>query len=208
MTDPAKALESLKKKAKYDPVARNSYRRVKEIYAAHTRVDGEGSAIGGTGATEFKLLHFGSSPIARLYDSGNLGSEEMQSVSDIADAFHSLAGGLMIKPQEMERKDKSHSDHDPSRLVAAQKRYQAWARHWSARKPRGCRLLEIVISAVIDERALSMIEQDLSLRHGKAKKALISGLRDYAARAGWADAKLAPRWIESAESVFVLRAMG
>jgi hypothetical protein len=105
----------------------------------------------------------------------------------------------------MERHDKSHNEHDPARLVAAQKRYQSWANHWSARAKRGDKILQIVIAAVIDERALNIIEQDLCLRHGKGKKSLICGLRDYAARAGWADSKLSPQWIASAESVFILR---
>lgn len=199
------ALESLKKKARYNAGARDSYARVKSFLAAHERKSGDGEDIGGTGATEFRLLQFGRSPISRLYESGNLGNEEMQAVEDISTAFHSLAGGLLIKPQQMERQDKSHNENDPARIVSAQKRYQAWARIWSARKPRGCKLLEIVIAAVIDERALNLIERELEIGHGKAKKALIAGLRDYAARAGWADSGLSSKWIATAERVFTLR---
>jgi hypothetical protein len=93
MKTSSQAIESLKKKAKYDPVARDSYARVKAMFAAHERRDGEGNPIGGTGATEFRLLHFGGSPVQRQYELGNIGSEEMQAVEDICTAFHSLAGG-------------------------------------------------------------------------------------------------------------------
>lgn len=205
MNEAKRALDNLKRKAQYDSRARNSYQRVKNFLEAHERKDGEGNSIGGTGATEFRLIQFGQSPVARLLNSGNIGNEEMQAVEDITSAFHSIAGALLIKPQSMEKHDKSHSEHDPSRLVAAQKRYQAWANYWSARAKRGDKLLQIVVAAVIDEQAFHFIDQDLGMRNGKAKKALICGLRDYAARAGWADSNISPKWIESAESVFVLR---
>jgi hypothetical protein len=213
MTNPpltAEAIKSLERKAKYSSVHRHSYLRVKAMIESHERRDSAGTPIcgedglpmGGTGAT---ILKFEESPVARLINSKNIGNEETQAADDIKTAFHSIAGGLMIKPQELERKDKSHSEYESTRLIAAQNRYQEWARYWSKRKARGCKLLEIVIASVIDERAFHYIDGDLGMRHGKAKKALICGLRDYAARAGWADSKLSPQWIATAESVFVLR---
>lgn len=198
----AEVIERLERRAQYDSDARLSLLRVRNFIAEAERKTGDGEDIGGTGAT---ILKMEVSPIARLCNSGNLGNEEMQAVDDIATAFHSLAGALLIRPQQLERHDKSHSDHDPTRLVAAQKRYTAWQKHWSPRKARGCLLLNIVIRAVIDEQNLVFIDSELRLRHGTAKRAVVAGLRDYAARAGWADAKLAPKWIETAESVFTLR---
>jgi hypothetical protein len=57
---------------------------------------------------------------------------------------------------------------------------------------------------VIDERAFHLIEADVGIRHGVAAKAVIAGLRDYAARAGWADARTAEAWTDAAEAVFAL----
>jgi hypothetical protein len=67
---------------------------------------------------------------------------------------------------------------------------------------------EIVIAAVIDERALHGIEADLGIRHGVAARVVIAGLRDYAARAGWADRRTAQAWFDAAETMFTLRPAG
>lgn len=198
----AEVMQRLERKSKSDARSRASWLRVKTFIHSAERQDGEGNEIGGTGHT---VLKFEPSPIARLCNSGNLGNEEMQAVDDISAAFHSIAGGLMIKPQELERHDKSHSDHDPAKLVAAERRYREWSRHWSARSRRGDFTLQIVIAAVIDERPLYMIDKDCEIRRGKSRVALISGLRDYAARAGWVEGRLSAQWIAQAESVFTLR---
>lgn len=166
------------------------------------RTAGDGSQISGTG---FTIIKRSDSPIARMLNSGAIGSAELQSSEDICLAFRAISGALFLKPLSMERRDRSNSIHEPARVIDATSRYQAWARIWSARSKRGDPTLEIVISAVWDERPLRTIEQDLNIRNGTAAKATAAGLRDYAARAGWAQGAASTRWLVSEGAVFRLR---
>jgi hypothetical protein len=176
--------------------------RLKRALRKAERRAGDGSAIGGTGATILKLL---PAPLARLLDKGRIGTEEVRAADDIAIAFQAQAGALMIKPPCLERRDASHHAREPVFVIDAATRYKTWAQHWSARARRGDRTLEVVIAAVIDERAFHGIEADLGMRHGVAGRVTIAGLRDYAARAGWADRGTAAAWLDAAETSFVLR---
>src|SRR6185437_4357080 len=92
---------------------------------------------------------------------------------------------LMIRPLSMERSDRSASPAEPVAILDAVARYREWSRVWSVRAKRGDPTLEIVVAVVIDERPLRELDSDLRLRNGAASRALIAGLRDYAARAGW-----------------------
>jgi hypothetical protein len=166
------------------------------------RTSGDGSEISGTG---FTILKRSDSPISRLLNSGAIGSAELQASEDICLAFHAISGALFLKPLSMERRDRSNSIHEPARVIDATSRYQAWARLWSDRSKRGDPTLEIVISAVWDERGFRTIEQDLNIRNGAAAKATAAGLRDYAARAGWAQGAASKRWLVSEGAVFRLR---
>lgn len=136
----------------------------------------------GTGYTALKQQ---SSPLTRLIDKHRIGPEELQAAEDITKAFHALTGALMLRPLSWERSDRSTSPAEPAAVVDAIGRYREWSRVWSVRAKRGDPTLEIVVAAVIDERPLRTLDDDLRLRHGAASKALIAGLRDYAARAGW-----------------------
>jgi hypothetical protein len=154
-----------------------------------------------TRATGFTLLKMISKPIARLVDLRKIGPEELQAADDITTAFMAMAGALLIRPMEMERTDRAYQHTEPVRVADAQRRYRNWADHWSMLAKRGDKTLEIVIAAVIDERAFHVIDTDLNLSHGKAQKALIRGLRDYAARVTdghgkpiWVDYRTAAQW--------------
>jgi hypothetical protein len=177
-------------------------RYLKRALRKAERRAGDGSDIGGAGATILKFL---PAPLARLLDKGRIGTEEVRSADDIAVAFHAQAGALLIKPPCLERRDPSHHGREPTFIIDAVSRYKHWANHWSARARRGDRTLEIVIAAVIDERAFHGIEADLGIRHGVAARVVIAGLRDYAARAGWADRSNTAAWLEAAETMFPLR---
>lgn len=157
------------------------------------------SKTGGTGQT---ILRMTAKPLARLIEQKKIGPEELQAAGDISTAFMSMAGGLLIKPLGMERVDRGQSGHEPAAIVDAQRRYRNWADHWSMKAKRGDPTLEIAIAAVIDERPFHVIEADIGLRHGTAKKTLIRALRDYAARAGWVKGRLADLWRAEAGSTF------
>jgi hypothetical protein len=151
------------------------------------------------------VLKRSDSPVTRLLNSEAIGASELQAAQDICLAFRAISGALFLKPLSMERRDRSNSIHEPARVIDATSRYQAWARLWSDRSKRGDPTLEIVIAAVWDERAFRVIEQDLNIRNGTAAKATAAGLRDYAARAGWAQGSASKRWLVSEGAVFRLR---
>jgi hypothetical protein len=56
---------------------------------------GDGTEIGGTGAT---ILKFRGAPLARLADKKRIGTDELRAADDIAMAFHAQAGALLINP--------------------------------------------------------------------------------------------------------------
>ena len=169
------------------------------------RRGGDGTEIGGTGATILKFL---AAPLARLADKKRIGPEELRAADDIAIAVHAQAGALMFKAPSLEKRDATYSSREPASVIDAVTRYKRWARHWSARALRGHRVLEIVVAAVIDERAFHVIERDVGIRHGAAARVVITALRDYAARAGWTDRTTGAAWIAAAEAAFPARRAG
>jgi hypothetical protein len=162
----------------------------------------DGRTIGGTGAT---ILRFRAAPLTRLIERQRVGGEEVRAADDITTAFHAQAAALMIKSPSLEKRDASYQGREPFRIIDAVSRYKPWARHWSQRARFGDRTLEIIIAAIVDERAFHVIEADSGLRHGVAARATIAGLRDYAARAGWADRHTGEAWVREAEAMFTLR---
>jgi len=185
-----------------DSVERRRLKSIAKALDGARRRAGDGSEIGGTPYTILKLQ---GSPLARLADRGRVGGEELRAADDIALAFFAISGGLMIRPRMMERRDRSYDGYEPGYLIDAQARYRAFADHWSRRAKLGDPMLEIVIAVVVDERPFSTIEHDVGIRHGKAADAAVAGLRDYAARAGWVDARLGHQWIHGAAQIFPLR---
>jgi hypothetical protein len=160
------------------------------------------SDIGGTGAT---ILRFRAAPLARLIERRRIGGEEVRAADDITTAFHAQAAAVMIKSPSLEKRDASHQGREPFRIIDAVSRYKPWAHHWSQRARLGDRTLEIIVAAIIDERAFHVIETDAGIRHGLAARVTIAGLRDYAARAGWIDRGTGDAWIKEAEAMFTLR---
>jgi len=176
--------------------------RLKRTIRKAERRAGDGSDIGGTGGT---ILRFLAAPLVRLIEKKRIGTEEVRAADDIAIAFHAQAGALMIKPPSLEKRDATHHGREPVWIIDAVSRYKRWATHWSQRARHGDRTLEIVIAAIIDERAFHTIEADIGVRHGMAARATIAALRDYAARNGWTDRRTGEAWIKDAESIFALR---
>lgn len=166
------------------------------------RRSADGREIGGTGAT---ILRLRAAPLVRLIEKQRIGTEEVRAADDVAIAFHAQAWAVMMKSPSLEKRDASYQGHEPVRVIDAVSRYKRWARHWSARAQNGDPTLEIVVAAVIDERAFHSIEADVGIRHGMAARAVIAALRDYAARAGWTDRNTGEAWIREAETIFVLR---
>jgi hypothetical protein len=190
------------------PVRRGSgcdaatFARLKRAIRKAERRSGDGREIGGTGAT---ILRLRAAPLARLIEKQRIGAEEIRAADDIAMAFHAQAAAVMIKSPSLEKRDATYHGSEPVWIIDAVSRYKRWARHWSQRARHGDRTLEILIAAVIDERAFHCIEADVGIRHGMAARVVIAGLRDYRARAAWTDRHTAEAWIKEAESMFTLR---
>jgi hypothetical protein len=150
----------------------------------------ERSGVPGTGLTVLKQR---PSPIGRLLDRHQIGPEELAAAEDIALAFRSIAGELMLRPATWERADRSKSSNEPVRVLDAIARYREWVDVWAIRAKRGDPTLKIVLAVVIEERPLRDLDGQHKLRNGRARAALIAGLRDYAARAGWIRSGLVER---------------
>jgi hypothetical protein len=176
--------------------------RLKRAIRKAERRSGDGCEIGGTGAT---ILHFRAAPLVRLIEKQRIGTEEVRAADDITTAFHAQAGAVMIKSPSLEKRDAAYHGREPVWIIDAVSRYKRWVRHWSQRAQHGDPTLEILIAAVVDERAFYAIEADVGIRHGMAARVVIAGLRDYAARAGWTDRNTGEAWIKAAEAIFVLR---
>lgn len=187
---------------RHSDTAADAFGRTKRAIRKAERRSGDGSEIGGTGATILKFL---AAPLVRLVQKKRIGTEEIRAADDIAIAFHAQAGALMIKPPSLEKRDATYHGREPVWIIDAVSRYKRWARHWSARARHGDQTLEVVIAAVVDERAFHTIETGVGIRHGMAARVVIAALRDYAARAGWTDRRTGEAWIEEAEAIFVRR---
>lgn len=157
--------------------------------------------IAGTGLTQLKLK---STPLAKLIDEHRLPAEAITASDEICTAFHALAARLMVRSASIEKIDGRGRGGLPwsVQVVKAVENYHKFANHWSARAKLGDPTLEIIISAVIDERQIRTIAEDLSFGHNRVRRALIAGLQDYAARAGFVTGGLATRWQAEAEAVF------
>src|SRR4029077_3092757 len=91
----------------------------------------------------------------------------------------------------------------PAHVAVAVHNYQNWQRHWTkehtlTRNP----MLEIVWSAVIDERPISVIAQEIGYGRHLTTKGIIAGLRHYAAHARMVTGTQAQLWIGEAQHVF------
>jgi hypothetical protein len=143
------------------------------------------------------------SPVDRLLSDGRIGNVELQAAQDITRAFVARTGGLWLRAVTLERVDASGGwGGSTQRDIDAQRRYTAFADHWSILAKRGDKTLAIVIEAAVHEHPLYVVEDNLGIRHGTARRALIRGLRDYAARAGWVDSATAAQWKAEASSTF------
>jgi hypothetical protein len=192
------AISAVRKPARRRPAGDAcTFGRLKRAIRNAERRSGDGREIGGTGAT---ILRLRPAPLVQ-----RIGTEEIRAADDITTAFHAQAGAVMIKSPSLEKRDATYHGREPVWVIDAVSRYKRWVRHWSQRAPQGDPTLEIVVAAVIDERALYSIEADIGLRHGMAARVVIAALRDYAARAGWTDRNIGEAWIKEAEAIFVLR---
>ena len=171
------------------------------LIAARAAVKGEVPDVG-TGETIIKLKQ---APVAFLIDEKRIGSEERQAADEISLAFFTLSSRLMIRGIDYERVDGGRGNDAPwaIRTAKAVDNYQKFANIWSDRnKQYADPTLEIVIAAVIDERHIRGIAQDMGFSPKRIERTIIHGLRDYAARADFSHGKVGEAWKAAAQAEF------
>lgn len=162
--------------------------------------DGKGKSVEATKATIARLRQ---APVALLAERRKIGGEEIMAADEFSRAFMALQGFLMFKPLNMERIDKGYGSPDWSaKTKTAVTRYLKWKNHWAVAAAHGDCTHEIMTSAIIDERPIRQIATDIGRRHSTTELALVRGLRDYAARAGWVEPRRAAEWIAEAMKTF------
>lgn len=176
-------------------------RVLREVRKAE-RMAGDGSQVGGTGFTILKLRQ---KPMAALVDDDKVGAEEIQAAEEIAQAFFTLSFRLACRGNSYEKIDGGHNSEVPwpAKVAKAVDNYQKFAKIWTMRSnDYGDPMLAIVIAAVVDEVSFRTLARDHGYRLAKIERALIAGLRDYAARAGFVSPFQAERWMRQAATVF------
>lgn len=150
-------------------------------------------------ATAAVVRKLRGSPLAWLAARGGIRGEEVRAADDIALAFLAGPPALGLRStQSLDRVDLNGSGD----VADARRRYGAFARHWSQRAKRGDPTLSVLVAIVVDHQPFEAIEEEIGIRPGKAAEAVVAGLRDYAARAGWVDERLAQKWIRDAAATF------
>jgi len=163
-------------------------------------------AIGGDPGTGFTIIRMArhQPPLRTLLDARKIGPDELRAADQIALAVTAVATGGILRAAQLERGIRGRNDRPwPIETVLAVRNYQQWANFWSAEWKRSrSPMLEIIWSAVIDERPISVIAQDIG--HGRARtaRAIICGLRHYAAHAKLITGDQARIWSAQAQHVF------
>lgn len=171
--------------------------------AAQTKRIKEINAYLGAHENALAQTRLRGSPMTLLIEKASAKGEELMAAQEIELAYMALAGALMFKPISMEKTSPGAKRDWSPRTTGVVQQYQAWANHWSQRRKAHLDYtLECVIAAVIDQRPIRVIGEDLGFHHTKIERAVLGGLRDYAARAGWVDGKIAKAWMEAAEQTF------
>ena len=175
-----------------------------EIRHRLARAEAEDVAKGprATHATGATLLRLRPAPVDWLIGAGKISQLEFQAARDINIAVMAMAGALRLRVPKLERVDCGFGSRESPYTIDAVRRYGAFRDHWSGLAKHGDKTLEIVWSAVVDERSFCTIDASLALRHGTARQATVRGLRDYCARAGWINGKQGQEWMADARLTF------
>ena len=158
----------------------------------------------GTGFTILKLKRH-QPPLATLVDGNEIGATELQAAEQIALAAFSVASGGILRAIDLTKIDRGRQNDIPwpAHVAVAVRNYQDWQRHWTREHHlTGCPMLEVIWSAVVDERPISVIAQEIGHGRHKTTRAIICGLRHYAAWAKMVTGIQADRWLGEAQHVF------
>ena len=159
----------------------------------------------GTGFTIIKLKSRYQPPIRTLVEAKRIGATELQAADQIALAVSSVATGGILQAIDLVKISRGRQNDSPwpAHVAVAVRNYQDWQRHWTREHARTRNpMLEVIWSAVIDERPISVIAQEIGYGRHLTTKGIIAGLRHYAAFAKLITGTQAAIWLGEAQHVF------
>jgi hypothetical protein len=181
-------------------LAQRMQRVVRKVEAAGREATGGDP---GTGQTIIRLARH-QPPLRTLEEAHKIGADELRAAAQIALAVTVVCSRGTLAAASLERVAYGRNDKPwPIEIALAVRNYQTWQNHWSAewkltRNP----MLEVIWSAVIDEWPISVIAQNIGYGHQRTQRAIMHGLRHYAAWAGMVTGNQARAWLDGAQHVF------
>ena len=179
-------------------------RILRSIAIAETTARTDSGQDSGTGYTIIKLPRH-QPPLATLVAKNAIGAVELQAADQIALAAFSVASGGILRAVDLQKTTRGRQNDNPwpAHVALAVRTYQNWQRHWTAEHHlTGNPMLEVIWSAVVDERPISVIAQEIGHSRHKTARAIVCGLRHYAAWAKMVTGTQAALWIGQAQHVF------
>jgi len=177
-------------------------RMMREVRKAEATARENNAGDTGTGQTILRLNRH-QPPLRTLLDGKKISAVELHAAEQIALAVTAVSTRGILSAALLERVDWGQSGRDwPYHVAVAVRNYQQWANHWSKEWKRTRNpMSEIIWSAVIDERPISVIAQEVELSHYITERAIVCGLRHYAAHAGLVTGNDAREWRERAQGL-------
>jgi hypothetical protein len=182
-------------------LAQRMQREVRKVEAAAREAT---AGDPGTGQTIIRMARH-QPPLRTLLEAGKIGAIELVAADEIALAAFSVATGGILRAVSLELGARGSQDDRPwpAHVALAVRNYQRWQIHWTAEWARTRNpMLETIWAAVIDERPISVISQDIGYGRKRTTRAIIIGLRHYVAWANMVTGTQRQAWIAAAQHVF------
>jgi len=158
----------------------------------------------GTGQTILKLQRH-QPPLRTLVEAKKIGAVELAAADQIAQAVTAVCSRGHLAAALLERIAHGRQGDNPwpAEIALAVRNYQRWQNHWSdewkrTRNP----MCQVIWSAVIDEHPISVIANDIGYGRTRTARAIICGIRHYAAWANMVVGIQRAAWIAAAQQVF------
>ena len=158
----------------------------------------------GTGQTILKLQRH-QPPLRTLVEAKKIGAVELAAADQIAQAVTAVCSRGHLAAAMLERIAHGRQGDNPwpLEIALAVRNYQQWQNHWSDEYKRTRNpMAQVIWSAVIDEHPISVIANDIGYGRTRTARAIICGIRHYAAWANMVVGIQRAAWIAAAQQVF------